>query len=63
MAGAPELAQLGMARLNSAGVALLGTLRRDGADAPSDSNSRSRWPARRSRPTAIRQPWPWPGLA
>jgi hypothetical protein len=30
-AGAPELARLGMARLNSARVALLGTLRRDGS--------------------------------
>jgi hypothetical protein len=29
--GAPELARLGMARLNSARVALLGTLRRDGS--------------------------------
>ena len=29
--GAPEIAQLGMARLNSARVALLGTLRRDGS--------------------------------
>jgi hypothetical protein len=29
--GAPELARLGMARLNSAHVALLGTLRRDGS--------------------------------
>jgi hypothetical protein len=29
--GAPELARLGMARLSSAGVALLGTLRRDGS--------------------------------
>jgi hypothetical protein len=29
--GAPELARLGMARLNSAQVALLGTLRRDGS--------------------------------
>jgi hypothetical protein len=29
--GAPEIARLGMARLNSARVALLGTLRRDGA--------------------------------
>lgn len=29
--GAPELARLGLARLNSARVALLGTLRRDGS--------------------------------
>jgi hypothetical protein len=29
--GAPELARLGMARLNSARLALLGTLRRDGS--------------------------------
>jgi hypothetical protein len=29
--GAPEIAQLGMARLNSAHVALLGALRRDGS--------------------------------
>jgi hypothetical protein len=29
--GAPEIARLGMARLNSARVALLGTLRRDGS--------------------------------
>ena len=29
--GAPEIAQLGLARLNSARVALLGTLRRDGS--------------------------------
>ena len=29
--GAPELARLGMARLSSARVALLGTLRRDGS--------------------------------
>jgi hypothetical protein len=29
--GAPELARLGMARLNSARVAMLGTLRRDGS--------------------------------
>lgn len=29
--GAPELARLGMARLHDAGVAMLGTLRRDGS--------------------------------
>ena len=29
--GAPEVARLGMARLNAARVALLGTLRRDGS--------------------------------
>lgn len=29
--GAPEMARLGMARLNAAGVAMLGTVRRDGS--------------------------------
>jgi hypothetical protein len=29
--GAPEIARLGMARLNAAGVAMLGTVRRDGS--------------------------------